>query len=455
MAHTYGGPPPPPPHFIFQYNSAATIERIYNLQFIVPGNRSVIGPTAVAIGPYHHGSAQLSGMQEAKSAAVAGFCRAACQPREAVRGKMLSLVGAARGSYAADGTLFDMDDGEFADMMLLDGCFLLQFMVSMCGRRPDGDDLDDPLMSRGEVRRCVRAIARDVMLLENQIPWLVLDSLMQLTRPPAVPDVDRFLALMASAFDIVGNDIDNASSQTRLRAAAGEPNQPPPPHLLGLFYRRQMEEMGAVRTENQGLLRVPIQLASLSSTAVELAEMGIKLAASKTKTFGDMAMSKRRRRRWPLSLFGELSLAPLVLNRLTECWLLNMAAYESYQLQGIATMDGAADSFPVSSYVTLVSLLVNRPEDVQEMRAKGLIVSAFDDMETLGFFKALAPQLNVGYRYYEVFQRLQEYRQERWLWIAVHSFLYNNIKTIVTVFSIVGVLAGLFKTILSVKQPHG
>lgn len=72
----YGGPPTPPPHISFQYNSAATIERIpYNLQFIVPRNRSVIAPTAVAIGPYHRALPQLSGMQEAKSAAVAGFCR--------------------------------------------------------------------------------------------------------------------------------------------------------------------------------------------------------------------------------------------------------------------------------------------------------------------------------------------------------------------------------------------
>lgn len=102
-----------------------------------------------------------------------------------------------------------------------------------------------------------------------------------------------------------------------------------------------------------------------------------------------------------------------------------------------------------------MSLLVNRPEDVQEMRAKGLVVSVFDDRETLAFFKALAPHLSVGCRYYEVFQCLQEYRQERWLWIAVHRFLYNNIKTIATVFSIVGVLAGLFKTILSLKQPDG
>jgi hypothetical protein len=106
----YGGPPTPPPHISFQYNSAATIERIpYNLQFIVPRNRSVIAPTAVAIGPYHRALPQLSGMQEAKSAAVAGFCRAAGQPREAVRGKMLSVAGAARGSYAADGEFVETD----------------------------------------------------------------------------------------------------------------------------------------------------------------------------------------------------------------------------------------------------------------------------------------------------------------------------------------------------------
>ncbi|AQK79327.1 hypothetical protein ZEAMMB73_Zm00001d035591 [Zea mays] len=340
---------------------------------------------------------------EAKVAAVAEFCRAAGQPFAAVRGKMLSVAGAARGSYAADGTLVHMNDGEFAEMMLLDGCFLLQFMASVCRHRDD-----DPLISRGEVRRSINAIVRDVMLLENQIPWLVLSSLMQLMPPPAEPVVDSFLVLMASAFHIVG-DTNDASSQTRL-LATGELDQSAPPHLLGLFHRRHMD-MGAVRTQQHqsGILRVPVQLASLSSTAVELAEMGVKLAPSKTKTFGDMAMSKRH---WPLGLFGELSLAPLVLNRLTECWLLNMAAYESCQPQ---QQGDATDSFPVSSYVTLVSLLVNRPEDVQEMRAKGLVVSVFDDGETLAFFKALAPHLSVGCRYYEVFQFLQEYRQERWL----------------------------------------
>jgi hypothetical protein len=100
--------------------------------------------------------------------------------------------------------------------------------------------------------------------------------------------------------------------------------------------------------------------------------MGVKLRASKTKRFGDMKFSRHR---WTaLGLFGELSLAPLVvLNTLTECWLLNMVAYE--------TGPGAtqADSFAVSSYLSFVALLANRRKDVRELRAMGIINSAMSD----------------------------------------------------------------------------
>ncbi|CAN6331201.1 unnamed protein product [Urochloa humidicola] len=390
-------------------------------------------------------------MQPAKDAAVEEFCRAASQPREAVLEKMLSLAEAVRRCYDDDWE--HVDDAELAEMMMSDGCFLLEFMVSMCpydgppaadhGSPPPPPPPTEPdeFLSRPEVHRRIVAIARDIFMLDNQIPWFVLEALMELRRPFAVP-VDRFLALMASAFDI-GNLVADDDGPPLLAQQGGEHDDgrdqpPPPPHLLGLFHRRQVGA-AAARTES---LRIP-SLPSLSSTAVELAEMGVKLAASKSKKFGDMVMSKRRQ---PLGVFGELSLAPVVLSELTQCWLFHMAAYEA--CLGVTQ----PDNFAVSSYINAVSLLVNRPEDVHELRAKGVVVSAFSDQSTLSFFKALARELHVGHRYYDVFQRLHEYRQERWIWIAVHKFWYKNFKTIVTVLSVVGVLVGLFKSILSLKQ---
>jgi hypothetical protein len=108
-----------------------------------------------------------------------------------------------------------------------------------------------------------------------------------------------------------GNDddeaaLDQSQSQSQLLDGA-EPNhgdeQRRPPHLPGLFRRRQV-----------GTATAHPRLSSLSTTAVELAEMGVKLTASETKRFVDMSMSKRRR---GLGIFGELSLAPVVLNDLT------------------------------------------------------------------------------------------------------------------------------------------
>lgn len=141
--------------------------------------------------------------------------------------------------------------------------------------------------------------------------------------------------------------------------------------------------------------------------------MGVKLTASKTRRFGDMSMAKRRR----LLLSGELSVAPVVLSDLTACVLYNIAAYEA--CLGAAR----ADNFAVSSYVSLVALLMNRDEDVQELRAKEIVVSDFSDAGTLRFFKVFAQYLRVGHRYYQVFERLQEYKQERWMWISIHALL--------------------------------
>ncbi|WVZ95954.1 hypothetical protein U9M48_041654 [Paspalum notatum var. saurae] len=388
-------------------SGTTTIQRIPETLRAAIDRDDFAAPIAVAIDPYHHGSPHLQEMEEAKKVARDEFCRVAGQDREVevIQQKITSLAADAKRRYADDyryrlGNGMEDDDGDdLAEIMFMDGCFLLRFMA-------------------------------DVMLLENQLPWLVLQALMECTPGVSWP-VAKFLDLMACAFN-VGNEVVTVTPQQP------DTDLQPPLHLLGLFHRRQV---GAARAKN---LDVP-SLSSLSCTAVELAEMGVKITASKAKAFGHMAMTKRRPH---LGLYGELALAPMVLNKLTACWLFNMVAYE-------ASLGAAcADNFAVSSYVSVVSLLMNQQEDVKELRGKGVVVSAFSDEMTLASFKNLAAHVRVGYRYYDVFEHLQQYRQERWVWIAVHAFLYRNLKTIIAVFSAIGVLAGLFKAILSLKHPQ-
>jgi hypothetical protein len=164
---------------------------------------------------------------------------------------------------------------------------------------------------------------------------------------PGVPATDFLDRMAASAFHISGST--GAKPPSDLLDPLVWPA--PPHHLLGLFHRRQVGKVGSQR------LRIDI-LPSTGSTAVELAEMGVKLTAKKT------------------NIFGDLSLAPLVLNDVTVCWILNMVAYEA----GLATSRSADnfavgtrqdDNFFVSSYVSFFAKLVKRGEDVQELRAIG------------------------------------------------------------------------------------
>jgi hypothetical protein len=233
---------------------------------------------------------------------------------------------------------------------------------------------------------------------------------------PGVPATDFLDRMAASAFDISGST--GAKPPSDLLDPLVWPA--PPHHLLGLFHRRQ------VGSQRLGIDILP----STGSTAVELAEMGVKLTAKKT------------------NIFGDLSLAPLVLNDVTVCWILNMVAYEA----GLATSRSADnfavgtrqdDNFFVSSYVSFFAKLVKRGEDVQELRAIGHHQQRYDRWSDTRLLQ-LAGEL-----YFHISERIQQYKQKRWIWIRIHRFFYRNMKTILAVVTVVGALAGILKLIPS------
>lgn len=180
------------------------------------------------------------------------------------------------------------------------------------------------------------------------------------------------------------------------------------------------------------------------SSALELAEVGVHITAGKAARLSDMGVGKN-------PLFGNLWLPPVYLSELTISLLINMAAFE--MLHG-----GTSDAdYGASSYMQIMAVLMNREDDVRELRAKRILYPVFSDQETLDFFKSVCPYLQYRYgrQYDRVLQRLSDYQQDRTVWVALHKFVYNNLKYLLTSGSSSGLLIPILKAVLSIKDTNG
>ncbi|KAJ1269598.1 hypothetical protein BS78_07G224000 [Paspalum vaginatum] len=390
-------------------------------------------PRCVAIGPYHHGAAHLQRAEEMKRAAAYFLCcdcEASNHSAEEMYAKILSVAGDARSCY--DDDLPQLQEADFATMMFLDGCFLLQFIIHRTA------------ITAQRQRSCLKwwfranleSIHRDMFLLENQVPWPVLDALMALIPAP----VGEFIADRARTFDAWQGVGKNASPPFVLNEESGYK----PSHLLDLlrYYQSGLWKKvpASDRKSSRALATIPSGITSLPqcSSAIELAEIGVQLTSNRTAKFREMGLRRGL-------FFCKLFLAPLVMDDQNACWLLNMLALE-------VSSRAAYEDNPVRSYILLITMLMNREEDVHQLRAKRILHGSFSDQRTLIFVKNLAEVTNYTKDHTLLLLDLEVYRRKRWMWVALHKFTYNNLKSIVTVFSTIGVLVGIFKTLFSIEQ---
>ncbi|TKW08099.2 hypothetical protein SEVIR_6G006451v4 [Setaria viridis] len=147
---------------------------------------------------------------------------------------------------------------------------------------------------------------------------------------------------------------------------------------------------------------------------------------------------------------GEIFLAPLLLDQVRACWLINMAAFEV--CIGAGVREDSKQQPVVCSYLAVLAMLMDRKEDVHELRAKRLVQGELTNRETLDFFKTLIKHISGGALYVRILEDIEDYKQKRRMWVKVYAFIYKNLKTIITVLSIIGVITGIFKTLLSLQK---
>ncbi|TVU23792.1 hypothetical protein EJB05_26174, partial [Eragrostis curvula] len=380
-----------------------------NLQRI-SRERDYIVPRTVAIGPYYHGMPELQPMEKVKRTVTNYFFEGLAQSRDATYEKIKSISRDARSCYTDEDVLKGITDDEFAEMMFIDGCFLVQFIETML-QRSGGASLTSIINPH------TKGVWRDMMLLENQIPWALMEVLM----PLKSLTMEHILVPVVTVLHGTVSDI---------------PTEPfakmdyKPGHLLCFIRFYEAASKRLTRPSSSNVL-------PLDTSAVGLSEMGIKLEPSQKMQFSAMDLVKG-------PFFGKLFLPPLRLGAIIKCWLVNMAAFE------MCTETYLDHDCSVNSYLSVLSLLMNREEDVRELRVKRILHGRSSDRQILEFFNDLV--LVPGQAYARLIPGLAEYRQKRRVWIAIYRFLYKNAKTIVTILSITGLLVGIFKALYSLKH---
>ncbi|KAH9650183.1 transmembrane protein [Citrus sinensis] len=150
-------------------------------------------PEMLAIGPYHHGKEQLLAFEEHKTRYLKKLLERTRIPLSDYVMAMRALEERARKCYGGSTSL---NRDEFVQMMLLDGCFIVEVIRKFRLKHLREDD--DPNFKLGWM---LPSIARDMILLENQLPYFVIWKLFMMTDMPSDSRNENFLVMILRFFN--------------------------------------------------------------------------------------------------------------------------------------------------------------------------------------------------------------------------------------------------------------
>ncbi|KAF3442501.1 hypothetical protein FNV43_RR16417 [Rhamnella rubrinervis] len=374
-------------------------------------------PLVVSIGPYHHGKPELQKMEKLKIKMAKQYVMETREKSiQASYKKVEEVAGEAKKYYDFDSSSA-IDDESFTKMMFLDGCFVLQYMyLSVHGQQDMGMKIHHTAYVR-----------RDLFLVENQLPYIVLKALMS-TRfidSEGKNMIDRFIKLnqahhrppqsrrnrfgwlrvfinyICSCID----DPDQTAELPTIDSSSIKDDQPPhllesavqaaelptknrsstkddqPLHLLDMMRKavvgpKAKAALGAKSTGPE------VNWSQRYQSAKELKTVRITFRPNKSGCYTDVRFTTA------MFFYGRVTLPRLIVNDSTKSMLLNMVAFE--------TCADGPDDFWVTSYICFMDSLINNAEDVSVLRSQNILVNCLStDQEVADLFndigKYLAP----------------------------------------------------------------
>ncbi|KAJ3671780.1 hypothetical protein LUZ60_007859 [Juncus effusus] len=328
-------------------------------------NSKAYRPQVVSFGPFHHGHEMLQPMEEHKHRALLHFLKRAKRPLEDFVRVVDEVVIQLQDSYQNLDEHWIKNKDSFVQLMIIDGCFMLELMSKLTGIvivksqstpsiiLPDDDYApNDPIFSPHGMLYAVPFIRRDMLLLENQLPLLVLETL-----------------VVTATNSIKSTRNEDFINKLVLRCLAPQARALPPGVGLGFhpldLYRKSLLQGP---TPSPTRRHPPDSSSEIIRSAMELYEAGIGFRPSNTTSLRDIKFNH-----------GVLMIPSVVVDDTTEFMFLNLMAFERLHV-------GAGHE--VTSYVFFMDNIIDSAKDVSLLSAKGIIQNA------VGSDKAVAKLFN-------------------------------------------------------------
>ncbi|XP_042486816.1 UPF0481 protein At3g47200-like [Macadamia integrifolia] len=409
-------------------------------------NKYNFDPRLVSIGPYHYGDPKLELGQTLKIKLVQQFS-SYVQNNKSQKWKSLEayfksghfdkVASDTREFYANDSKLDAFNEEAFKCLMFLDGCFMVYFIhciVNKC----------DNVRIKNDHKAI---ITMDLFLLENQLPYKVLKALRAEFMPlvdNAVDDDTKFIKMQTGAkgseprvfkvYECIANCLCRKPKKTTTKSGGSSSNEPF--HLLD-FLRN---EFLGTETSDETQQKTEGNTEWQSFRSVE----ELKSAGINCMTSGSSSVKEIKFKPFESLMHIRLYLPAIVIDETFKTKWLNLAAYE-------ACPDFFNDG-EISSFICFMDSLIDRPEDVKELRERGVLQNFLgSDQHVAELFNELASDLTPNpNEYRQVKHDIQKHFNKTWVvWFTevLHTYFSSP-------WSSFAFLAAVLALVLTAVQTH-
>ncbi|XP_078154166.1 UPF0481 protein At3g47200-like [Carex rostrata] len=380
---------------------------------------NLFDPSVVSIGPLHHGKESLKATEDQKWRFLRDFLsRGDHISLDLCLLEIKKLEEKTRRCYSES---VPLDSNGFVQMMLLDGCFVLEHFLKWYERRLNS--IDDSVF-----------IPSDLLLLENQIPFFIIDKLCEIgLKPDMRRDFTKYLFnVFAKAGPAVPDDsifpytpYDSIFPYTPYDSIFQNPTEEIH-HFVHLCYHYStsinpnicstsfsLSIMTKIKSLLLGvflwvLTRIFPKRNSQSLSfrksvipcADKLQNAGIELRP-KSKPYNMLDISFENL---------VLEIPTLTITNESKILLANLIAFEQYKSDKM--------SANLSSFALFFDSLINTPEDVMILQQCGIIKNCLDSEEELtDFFNQICEGMVVEKDHYfaELFKVVSSYCELSWI----------------------------------------